>query len=69
MARRMGATKEVRAAKDNPKWLTFKQALEYLGVSRATLYRWTTAGKVSCRWVGPQLRYVPKELDAFLRKR
>ena len=57
-------------SKDSPStWMTFKEALDHLGVSRATLYRWCTAGTIPHRWVGAQLRFVPSELREWSKQR
>ena len=46
-----------------PDWLTEKQAQAYLGVSRATLYRWQRAGRLTVYKLGRQRRYKREDLD------
>ena len=48
------------------KWLSEKEAQEYLGVSRSTLYRWQKEGKLKVYKLGRQRRYRQKDLDALL---
>ena len=46
---------------------TSSQAAEYLGVSLATIRRWTDAGYVSCyRTPGGQRRFAREQLDSFV---
>jgi len=46
---------------------TSSQAARYLGVSLATIRRWTDAGHVSCyRTPGGQRRFAREQLDAFV---
>ncbi len=46
---------------------TSSQAARYLGVSLATIRRWTDAGHVSCyRTPGGQRRFSRDQLDAFV---
>jgi excisionase family DNA binding protein len=46
---------------------TSSQAASYLGVSLATVRRWTDAGHVSCyRTPGGQRRFSKAQLDEFL---
>jgi excisionase family DNA binding protein len=46
---------------------TSSQAARYLGVSLATIRRWTDAGHVSCyRTPGGQRRFSRDQLDSFL---
>jgi excisionase family DNA binding protein len=47
--------------------VTSAQAARYLGVSLATVRRWTDAGYVSCyRTPGGQRRFAREQLDAFI---
>ncbi len=48
------------------KWLSEKEAQEYLGVSRSTLYRWQKEGKLKVYKLGRQRRYRQEDLDALL---
>ncbi len=46
---------------------TSSQAARYLGVSLATIRRWTDAGHVSCyRTPGGQRRFAREQLDEFM---
>jgi excisionase family DNA binding protein len=46
---------------------TSSQAARYLGVSLATIRRWTDAGHVSCyRTPGGQRRFSRDQLDSFI---
>jgi excisionase family DNA binding protein len=46
---------------------TSSQAASYLGVSLATVRRWTDAGYVSCyRTPGGQRRFAREQLDEFM---
>lgn len=46
---------------------TSSQAASYLGVSLATIRRWTDAGHISCyRTPGGQRRFAREQLDLFV---
>ena len=46
---------------------TSSQAARYLGVSLATIRRWTDAGHISCyRTPGGQRRFSREQLDEFI---
>ncbi len=46
---------------------TSSQAARYIGVSLATIRRWTDAGHISCyRTPGGQRRFSREQLDAFV---
>jgi excisionase family DNA binding protein len=46
---------------------TSSQAASYLGVSLATIRRWTDAGHISCyRTPGSQRRFSRDQLDSFI---
>jgi len=51
-----------------PTWLTAKQAMEYLKVSKATFYRLVKAGKIQAYSLAgtDEKRYRESELDALL---
>jgi excisionase family DNA binding protein len=54
---------------DNEQELVFtsSQAARYVGVSLATIRRWTDAGHVSCyRTPGGQRRFTRAQLDVFI---
>jgi len=57
------------SAQRNERQLVFtsSQAARYLGVSLATIRRWTDAGHVSCyRTPGGQRRFSRDQLDSFI---
>ncbi|HEX3909503.1 MAG TPA: helix-turn-helix domain-containing protein [Solirubrobacteraceae bacterium] len=46
---------------------TSSQAASYLGISLATIRRWTDAGHISCyRTPGGQRRFARQQLDEFM---
>lgn len=51
------------------RWLTIDEAARYLNVSKASLRRWTKAGRLGCQHVGVrgERRFALSDLDAFLR--
>jgi excisionase family DNA binding protein len=52
---------------DSQMIFTSSQAARYLGVSLATVRRWTDAGHVSCyRTPGGQRRFSREQLDSFM---
>ena len=51
----------------NEKLLSDKEAQEYLGVSRSTLYRWQKEGKLRVYKVGILRRYRRQDLDALIK--
>ncbi len=50
-------------------WLTIDEASRYLNVSKASLRRWTKAGRLNCQRVGVrgERRFAAADLAAFLR--
>ena len=55
------------APNDRQLVFTASQAARYLGVSLATVRRWTDAGYVSCyRTPGGQRRFAREQLDEFI---
>lgn len=49
-------------------FMSSREAAEYLGVSRRSLYRYTVDGSLVSYRVGPKiLRYRRADLDAFVR--
>jgi excisionase family DNA binding protein len=55
------------ADQDRQLMFTSSQAAHYLGVSLATIRRWTDAGHISCyRTPGGQRRFSKDQLDGFL---
>lgn len=52
------------------RWLTVADAARYLGVSVATVRRWTNTGALKCFTTpGGQRRFDERELEAWLRER
>lgn len=65
----MSSSAAATAAQRNERRLVFtsSQAAEYLGVSLATIRRWTDAGHVGCyRTPGGQRRFSRAQLDEFI---
>jgi excisionase family DNA binding protein len=55
------------AGNDRRLVFTSSQAAQYLGVSLATIRRWTDAGHISCfRTPGGQRRFSRAQLDEFI---
>lgn len=55
------------AGEDRQLMFTSSQAARYLGVSLATIRRWTDAGHVACyRTPGGQRRFSKEQLDGFV---
>ena len=50
------------------KWLSVKQAAEYLAVSKETIYRLLEKQAIPCHRVGKLWRFKPEELDAWVSK-
>ncbi len=51
-----------------PKWLSIKDAAQYLGVSQPTVFRWMKDGVLSFYKVGGSTRFSQENLDAVFRK-
>ena len=47
-------------------WLSIKEVGEYLGVSRATVYRWVKDGKLKIHKVGRVSRVKKNDLDKLM---
>lgn len=61
------ATGDDRHGDDRQLVFTSSQAAHYLGVSLATIRRWTDAGHVACyRTPGGQRRFSQDQLDGFI---
>jgi excisionase family DNA binding protein len=58
---------ERRAAEGHERLLTMNEAIERLGTTRPTFYRWLRSGKVKGLKVGSQWRFEPAEIDRFLK--
>lgn len=56
-----------QAGRDRQLVFTSSQAARYLGVSLATIRRWTDAGHIACyRTPGGQRRFSKDQLDGFI---
>lgn len=56
----------------SPRYLTSKQAAEYIGISYQTFRQWKSSGKpmpVSVDFGGACIRYDVKDLDSFMEER
>lgn len=42
-------------------WLTIKEAMQRLKISRATLYRWAKAGRLTIHKLGPRSSRIKRE--------
>jgi excisionase family DNA binding protein len=63
----MNAISLSQADNDRQLMFTSSQAAHYLGVSLATVRRWTDAGHIACyRTPGGQRRFSKDQLDGFL---
>jgi len=61
------ATPLPQAGHDRQLVFTSSQAAHYLGVSLATIRRWTDAGHIACyRTPGGQRRFSKDQLDGFI---
>ena len=48
-------------------WMTYRQAEQYSGLSRTTLWRVISAGEVEAAKVGRAVRINRESLDAYMR--
>jgi excisionase family DNA binding protein len=46
-------------------WLKHREAAEYLGISKSTLYQYACQQKIECRKLGGRLEYRRSTLDQF----
>jgi len=46
-------------------WLKHEQAADYLGISKSTLYQYSSKEKIECRKLGGRLEYLRSTLDRF----
>ena len=46
-------------------WLKHAEAADYLGISKSTLYQYTSQQKIECRKLGGRLEYFRSTLDRF----
>jgi excisionase family DNA binding protein len=61
---------ETPAAKPKA-WLSVKDAAEYLGLGRSSVYEIVAAGRLACYRIGPnrgRIRFRPADLDAYLER-
>lgn len=49
-------------------WLSPQEAAEYLGVSRATIYRWVKGGKLTIHKMGKVARIKKQDLDRLMEE-
>jgi excisionase family DNA binding protein len=49
-------------------WVTYRQAEEFSGLSRTTLWRLVCAGEVEAAKVGRAVRINRESLDAYMRR-
>lgn len=49
-------------------WVTYRQAEQYSGLSRTTLWRLVSAGDVEAAKVGRAVRISRESLDAYMRR-
>jgi excisionase family DNA binding protein len=49
-------------------WVTYRQAEQYSGLSRTTLWRLVSAGEVEAAKVGRAVRINRESLDAYMRR-
>ena len=49
-------------------WMTYRQAEEFSGLSRTTLWRLVSAGDVEAAKVGRAVRINRESLDAYMRR-
>ena len=49
--------------------ITFREALDIIGVSRNTLYAWVEEGKVPSHRVGGRILFYEAELRQWMRQR
>jgi len=50
------------------RWMTIKEAAEYLDVSEQTVYRWMREGVITYYKIGESTKFRPEDLDAVVRK-
>ena len=60
-------TQRPRIFKERKSWLTNAEALEYLGLSKATLSRFRSSGKLPYSKVGKSVYYRRSDLDKLLQ--
>ena len=49
-------------------WVTYRQAEQYSGLSRTTLWRLVSAGDIEAAKVGRAVRINRESLDAYMRR-
>lgn len=64
------ANKEpVRLTKENPHYVSMKEAMKILGVSRQTIYRCVKNGLLQCYYLGEKPRFSKKSLEECSKMR
>ncbi len=53
-------------ASQNGPWVSIREACRYLDVSRSTLNRWISGGKLSCHKVDGVIRIHHRDLDSLI---
>jgi excisionase family DNA binding protein len=48
-------------------WYTIKEAAEYLGVTRKTLYAWMADGRLPFIWIGDRRKITHEALQGFIK--
>lgn len=48
--------------------LTFKEVMDYLKVSRTTIYDWLNAGKIKAYKIGKSVRFKRSDIEAFIKE-
>ena len=49
------------------KWISSKEAAEYMGINKDTLQRWITNNQIPCHRVGRLWKFKISEIDAWIR--
>src|SRR5438270_6915510 len=57
---------ENKETNSSKKWVTNKEASEYLDVVKTTLYRWMRENKITYRKVGDSTRFWQEDLDSVM---
>jgi excisionase family DNA binding protein len=61
-----GFNSQMDSQSEKLKWLSLKDAAEYLDVGEQTLYRWMKESKITYRKVGDSIRFLREDLDAVI---
>ena len=49
-------------------FLKFKEVMDYLKVSRTTIYDWLYAGKIKAYKIGKSVRFKRSDIEAFIKE-